>query len=169
MKNCLECQQETPNPKFCSRSCSATFNNRAVPKRTAVPPTLCEWCKTPCARMSKSCRTCFNNHVLRGRSSNMISSWLSGEWCGGTKMELSLTVRRYLMERAEHECSLCGYSGFHPRDGKTILEIDHINGDGTDHRPENLRVLCPNCHALTPSYRGRNRGNGTRGFRKNPV
>ena len=35
------------------------------------------------------------------------------------------------------------------------LELDHINGDSTDNRIENLRILCPNCHALTSTYRGR--------------
>ncbi len=38
------------------------------------------------------------------------------------------------------------------------LTLDHINGDHTDHRLENLRILCPNCHALTETWCGRNKG-----------
>ncbi len=38
------------------------------------------------------------------------------------------------------------------------LELDHINGDRDDNRLGNLRVICPNCHAQTPTYRGRNIG-----------
>ena len=37
------------------------------------------------------------------------------------------------------------------------LELDHINGVNNDNRIENLRLLCPNCHALTATYRGKNK------------
>ena len=36
------------------------------------------------------------------------------------------------------------------------LELDHRDGDKTNNELANLRLLCPNCHALTPTYRGRN-------------
>lgn len=37
------------------------------------------------------------------------------------------------------------------------LELDHIDGNHSDNRLRNLRLLCPNCHALTPTYRGKGR------------
>lgn len=41
--------------------------------------------------------------------------------------------------------------------GKPIsLEVDHVNGISTDHRLNNLKILCPNCHAQTETYRGKN-------------
>lgn len=40
-----------------------------------------------------------------------------------------------------------------------VLRLDHINGDNTDHRIENLRLLCPNCDSQTPTFCGRNKSN----------
>jgi 5-methylcytosine-specific restriction endonuclease McrA len=55
-------------------------------------------------------------------------------------------------------CEECGWAK-KSDDGRIPLELDHINGDRHDNRIENLRVLCPNCHSLKPTHRGRNRRN----------
>lgn len=52
-------------------------------------------------------------------------------------------------------CELCGWNRTAP-DGRLPLELDHINGNRRDNRLENLRILCPNCHSLQPTHRGRN-------------
>lgn len=54
-------------------------------------------------------------------------------------------------------CELCGWAIARPCDGVVPVELDHVNGDRTDNRLENLRVLCPNCHSLQPTHRGLNR------------
>lgn len=53
-------------------------------------------------------------------------------------------------------CEECGWAT-RSSDGRLPLEIDHINGDSRDNRLKNLRILCPNCHSLKPTHRGRNR------------
>ena len=55
----------------------------------------------------------------------------------------------------EHKCSNCGLETW--LDEPIPLELDHINGDNKDNDFNNLRLLCPNCHALTDTYRGRNK------------
>lgn len=54
-------------------------------------------------------------------------------------------------------CELCRWCDV-SLDGRLPLELDHINGDHKDNRLENLRILCPNCHSLQSTHRGKNKG-----------
>jgi hypothetical protein len=53
-------------------------------------------------------------------------------------------------------CAMCGIERWEGQ--RAPLQLDHVDGDPTNNRLENLRLLCPNCHALTPTYCGRNIG-----------
>lgn len=67
-------------------------------------------------------------------------------------------LRRRLVDEGvlAAECAACARDEWQGR--RIPLELDHVNGDRTDNRLENLRLLCPNCHAQTDTYRGRNIG-----------
>ncbi len=54
-----------------------------------------------------------------------------------------------------YECNECGISDWNGK--KLSLHLDHINGKNGDHRIENLRFLCPNCHSQTETYTGKNK------------
>ncbi|MEU0158083.1 HNH endonuclease [Streptomyces sp. NPDC006261] len=58
---------------------------------------------------------------------------------------------------AAERCALCG-TGLTWRERPLPLEVDHIDGDWRNNRPENLRLRCPNCRSTTDTYRGRGRG-----------
>lgn len=70
-----------------------------------------------------------------------------------TRSHLKEKILKY--DLLPHKCADCG--GEPEWNGKRLtLQVDHINGINTDHRIENLRFLCPNCHSQTPNYAGAN-------------
>lgn len=91
--------------------------------------------------------------------------WKSGEisgTVGNAWIDVSKHIRKYLFEKFDNKCSRCGWSEINPYTNRLPLEIEHIDGDATNNKEENLTLLCPNCHSLTKTYRGANKGNGTR-------
>lgn len=64
-----------------------------------------------------------------------------------------LRLRLLKEQILEHRCSNCSLTTW--LDKPIPLELDHINGNHTDNSLLNLRLLCPNCHSLTDSYRGK--------------
>lgn len=79
----------------------------------------------------------------------------------GVSLSHTAWLRQRLVREGlkEHNCEVCGLTEWN---GLPIpLELDHINGRRDDNRLENLRLICPNCHAQTPTYRGRNIGRYT--------
>ena len=68
------------------------------------------------------------------------------------------TIRRFILREQviPYQCSICHNEGSWEGNPLT-LQIDHINGINNDHRLENLRFLCPNCHSQTDTFATRNK------------
>ena len=204
---CLNCGQKTSNPKFCSRNCSASYNNIYFPKRKAnlvVCPTCGKtfkkksriYCSVLCYSESlkekhehtkkekiKACvnRVCINcgiSFVASSKNVNfcsrkcigehkgkpLIENWLNGTDLGTNKGKyndaLRDPIRNFIFKQADYACEICGNSEWN---GKPIpLQIHHKDGDAHNNNPENLLVVCWNCHAQTETFGGKNKGKSTR-------
>lgn len=106
---------------------------------------------------------------------NIDTSHFMGQaWNKGLEIGPKRPIEEYLIENSvvqsfrlknrliseglkEHKCECCGLTEWL---GEPIpLELDHVDGDHYNNTLENLKILCPNCHAKTPTYRGKNKRN----------
>lgn len=79
----------------------------------------------------------------------------------------SYSLKKKLIDEGllEDKCLHCGILPFY--NGKPLsLDLDHINGNHSDNRIENLRVLCPNCHRQTPTFGCKNKAYETEDTRR---
>jgi hypothetical protein len=130
-----------------------------IKPRTPRPRrTTCLGCGEPLRpRCMKYCST----HCQReSEHREYIRRWLAGEVAGGSVAMVSGRIRRYLIEQGGEKCSSRGWNQRNAATGRVPLEIHHLNGNYAHNRPFNIRLVCPNCHSLTPTYRALNKGSG---------
>jgi len=159
MNNCKNCGTETKNPKFCSSSCAASFNNKGV-RRHGNAAGVCLNCGTK--KESHTAKFCSIDCFHEYRKNDFISKWLNGENDGLPPRGhgVSSRIRQYLMNEQNNSCIKCSWSEINPITGKVPLEINHIDGNWRNNSRDNLELICPNCHALTPTHKALNWGNG---------
>ena len=96
---------------------------------------------------------------------NYIKKWKQGNVDGSRGIvarNISGHLKRYMLEKFGEKCSLCGWDERHPNTGRVPIEIDHVDGNAENNLEKNLRLLCPNCHSLTSSFKNLNKGHGRR-------
>lgn len=157
MNKCKECEVEVgKRNKFCSSSCAAKFNNR-LRIRKAKPD--CPNCNVKLSNHQKT----YCSNKCQGEYQYKIE--IKPRFDLGAIQDRN-TLRRILNKENGSKCSICLIEDWN--NAPIVFEVDHINGDASNNLPENLRLVCPNCHSQTEFYKGRNRGNGriSRGYKK---
>lgn len=149
--NCLNCGKETKNPKFCSRSCSATYNNKKIGARHGDPNRYkCPICGNKKDHRSKTCHICFMKKKYDKVIKKPIKSFFTGSHLhprfryNHIRKWAKLLLESWNIEKV---CKRCGYD-LHVEAChiKPISEFDENEPMGNVNNKENLIYLCRNCH-----------------------
>jgi hypothetical protein len=117
--------------------------------------------------ISKDAQYCSNKCQKDYEYKMYIHNWKKGKVNGMRgKYQISLHIVRYLFEKYNYKCCQCGWSKKNIYTGKIPLEVEHIDGNYLNNSEENLILLCPNCHSLTSTYKGLNKGHGRKDRKK---
>lgn len=157
-KTCLFCNNPIPYElksckKYCNHSCAAKYNNAIRGFKARERLSSCLMCgkktkKNSTKYCSLRCQADYRWVVNKEKIEKEQKATGIGQ------------ARRYLLETQGNRCAMsyCGISEWH---GQPVLLIcDHINGNADDWSLTNLRMICSNCDAQTPFYKGKNKGNG---------
>jgi len=134
---------------FCNHSCAAAYNNEGV-RRHGEAPIDCLAYKTKTS----------NNKFCSAKCQSDFEWTIKKEEVrlGDNKNVSVRTLKKYLSDAFGDKCDICGITEWC---GQPVpLVMDHISGNPYDNHIANLRLLCHNCNAQTPTFSGRNKGNG---------
>lgn len=159
-KTCPSCGNHIPYEKrankFCNQSCAASFNNVGVQHNKAKqdptnPQKRCLSCGKAISQWRKYCSVQCQAEARFRQQLEIVNQT-------GDVRKATTHLRAFMLKTQAHQCVLCGNYEWQ---GKSIpLVVDHANGDPTDNRLTNLRLICPNCDAQLPTFAGRNKGRG---------
>lgn len=156
---CCNCNKEftgfkKDKRKFCSKSCAIQFNNSKYPKRKKGERLLnCLCCGNP-----------LNSHQFKFCSYECLGKYKWTETVnkienGDTSFSSNI-YKKYLIEKFGNKCMKCGWHEVNPTTGLVPIQLEHKDGNSENHNLNNLELLCPNHHSLTPTFGALNKGNG---------
>ncbi len=160
MKECLQCGKPIttgdPRKKFCNNSCSASYSNK---QRGKVYH--CLNCGNEMQYRWRS-KYCSNSCQQKYQQEQQVKLWKEGKESGVSADHTKRFIKRYMIKKHGEKCMECGWNKRHPITGIIPIQLEHKDGNYTNNKEENLKLLCPNCHSLTPTFGGLNNGNGRR-------
>jgi hypothetical protein len=122
---------------------------------------VCKNCNKPLRDGIYGRQYCDVRCSLNARYKTFVGRWLKGLESGiRGKTATSSHIKRYLIETRGNKCERCGWNKVNPTTGRIPIELEHVDGVWNNNEIQNLVLLCPNCHSLTPTYRSLNSGKG---------
>jgi hypothetical protein len=152
-------EYENRNKSFCNHSCSASFNNKAREK-TQV---FCINCNITITGADRNKRVYCSNKCQQ----SIIKEKNFKDLVEGKSIKLSdRSIRLLLIEKFGARCmggptedtKDCRWDKINPTTGNCPIELEHIDGNSENNVLSNLKLLCPSCHSLTPTYKALNKG-----------
>jgi hypothetical protein len=150
-KYCLNCKKEVIDKRntFCCSSCSATYNNKLRKQDYGD----CKNCGKDLDKWGK--KFCSVECAFESKREINIKKIEAGD----TTLYFR-NYKKYLIEKHGEKCMKCGWCEINKTTGNIPIQLEHIDGDSDNNSLNNLKLLCPNCHSLTPTYGALNKGNG---------
>lgn len=111
------------------------------------------------AGQKKGCIPWNKNKIFHEQHINrLIQIVESGEYKKHSDTSIRRLIKKYLINKYGNQCMICKLNEWR---GVTIpLVSDHIDGDSNNNEISNFRIICNNCDAILPTFKGKNRGNG---------
>lgn len=100
---------------------------------------------------------CCVEHQKEFEYKQHIEKWKSGEDEGYSGTGIKKFIRKYLFDKFNNKCQLCGWGEENPYTHNIPLEVHHKDGNYKNNKEDNLQLLCPNCHSLTDNYKSMNK------------
>lgn len=134
-------------------------SNENVVGSSPTEVTTCKNCDKIVSKLHIYCDNACQHEYRRNR---IVQEWKDDPSVAlNAALQIRSPIRKYLLDKYDHKCARCGWCECNPITGRPSLEIEHIDGDFYNNSEENLIVLCPNCHSLTPTWKALNKHTST--------
>ena len=187
---CLLCGEELESGqyKFCCSSHAATYNNKLRPKKVKkqkkneekeikiesnlnpkyIKLCKCRYCGTEFkyrARKIYCLQECYKKQISNEKYAYFKEH--SEEFCRGNFIPRKY-VRRNILQEQNNVCAICGSEQTHNKK-PLVFVLDHIDGDASNNRRENLRMICPNCDSQLDTFKSKNKNSKRRNYWKEHI